>query len=91
MAELWQQSAQELAAAIRSKALSSTELIEIYLSRTDRYDPGPNSVVTMDADRARPAAAADTAVVRGNDLGPVGAENPVRSPDVMKERSAVPA
>jgi len=72
MTELWQQQAGELAAAIRSKAVSSVELLEVYLARIDRYNPRFNAVVTVDADGARRAAsAADDAVVRGDDLGPL--------------------
>ena len=60
------------AAAIRSKAVGSSELLEVYLDRIDRHDPRLNAVVTIDADGARRAAlAADEAVMRGEDLGPL--------------------
>jgi len=72
MTEVWQQEAGALARAIRSKELSSTELLEAYVTRIDRLDPRLNAVVTMDADRARRAAqAADDAVVHGDELGPL--------------------
>ena len=72
MTELWQQEAGALAKAIRSKALSSRELLEVYLARIDASNPRLNAVVTMDPDGARRAAsAADDAVARGDDLGPL--------------------
>ncbi len=72
MSELWQKAAGELAGAIRAKSISSTELLEIELTRIERYDPDLNAVVTMDVDGARRAArAADDAVVRGEVLGPL--------------------
>jgi amidase len=65
-------SATELAAAIRAKQVSSRELLELYLDRIDRLNPAINAVVTLDADRARQAAAAaDEATARGDDLGPL--------------------
>lgn len=48
--------AAELAAAIRLKRLSSRDLLETYLERIARLDGPVNSVVTVDADRARAAA-----------------------------------
>ena len=65
-------SATELAAGIRAKEWSSRELLELYLDRIDRLDGPVNAVVTLDADRARGAAdAADAALARGDDLGPL--------------------
>ncbi len=66
-------SAVELVAAIRSKEISSLELLELYLDRIDRLDRGRvNAVVTLDADRARVAAkAADEALARGDAVGPL--------------------
>ncbi len=72
LTELSQQEAGELAKAIRTKALSSRELLEVYLTRIDAANPRLNAVVTMDPDGARRAAsAADDAVARGDDLGPL--------------------
>ena len=72
MTDLWRLDARKAAAAIRSKAVSSSELLEVYLDRIDRHNPRLNAVVTIDADGARRAAlAADDAVVRGEDLGPL--------------------
>lgn len=72
MTDLWQMTAEETAAAIRAKTVSSTEVLEAYLARIDRYDPQLNAVVTVDADGARRAAsAADDALVGGGELGPI--------------------
>jgi len=70
--ELGQRTAVDLAAAIRSKELGSRELLDHFLDRIDRLNPAVNAVVTLDAERARQAAAAaDDAVARGNQLGPL--------------------
>ncbi len=60
------------AAAIRSRELSSVELLEHYLSRIERHNPAINAVVTLAEEPARLAArAADAATVAGGDLGPL--------------------
>jgi amidase len=65
-------SATELAADLRSGALGSREVLEVLLDRVDRLDGPVNSVVTVDADRARrEAAAADDALARGVEPGPL--------------------
>jgi amidase len=66
-------SAVELTGAVRSKEISARELLESYLERIDRLDRnGVNAVVTLDADRAREAAAAaDEALARGDSVGPL--------------------
>jgi amidase len=66
-------SATELTAALRAKEISSRELLDVYLDRIDRLDRGSvNAVVTLDVDRARTtAAAADDALARGEDVGPL--------------------
>jgi amidase len=66
------QTATELAAAIRSKEVSSRELLDEYVDRVEQLNPAINAVVTLDVDRARAAAAAaDAATVRGDELGPL--------------------
>src|SRR5690349_1670282 len=65
-------SATRLAEAIRTKELSSRELLDIYVDRIERLDPPINAVVTLDLDRARrDAAAADERTARGDALGPL--------------------
>jgi amidase len=63
--------ATELLAQLRTKTLSSRELLDHYLDRIERHNPEVNAVVTIDADRARKDAdRADDALARGEDLGP---------------------
>ncbi len=64
--------ATKLAAAIRTGDLSSRDLLECYLDRIDRLGREVNAVVTLDADRARAAAAAaDEATTLGGSMGPL--------------------
>ena len=61
-----------LARKIADKELSSTELLDHYITRIERYNPGLNAIVAMDLDRARDqAAAADTALANGSPVGPL--------------------
>ena len=50
----------ELAAAVRSRRVSSTELVEECLRRIERLDPALNSVVAVNAEHALRDAAAST-------------------------------
>ena len=64
--------ATELAAAIRQKEVSSLELTDMYIDRIERYDRRINAVVVHDFERGRAAArAADEALARGDDTGPL--------------------
>ena len=57
---------------IASKELSPRELTDLFLDRIDSLDPRLNSYLTVTADLAREtAAAAEQAVTRGDDLGPL--------------------
>ena len=57
---------------IASKELSPMELTDLFLDRIDSLDPRLNSYLTVTADLAREsAAAAEEAVTRGDDLGPL--------------------
>ena len=48
MSDIAFRSAVQLAAAIRSKEISSRELLDHYLRRVDRFKPAINAVVTFD-------------------------------------------
>ena len=62
----------ELAAAIRNKDVSSLELTDMYIDRVERYDGQTNAVCVRDFERGREAArAADEALARGKDAGPL--------------------
>ena len=65
-------SAVDLAAAIRAKKVSPVEVTAAVLERIDKIDPHLNAVCTLMADEARKtAAAAEQAVMRGDELGPM--------------------
>ena len=65
-------SATELAVAIKTKEVSSRELTDLYIDRVERYDGDINAVVVRDFERGRKAAdAADAALAKGQDLGPL--------------------
>jgi amidase len=56
--ELWRLDATELAARIRARELSATEVMEAHLARIEAVNPKLNAIVTLDAEGARAAAAA---------------------------------
>jgi amidase len=65
-------SAKDLALAIRRKKVGALELLDLYLARTEKLNPRINAIVAMDTDAARERArAADRAVARGRQLGPL--------------------
>jgi amidase len=69
--ELWRMSATELAEAIRSRQVSSQEVIEAHLRRIEAVNDSINAVVIVLAEQALDAArTADRAVAAGADLGP---------------------
>ena len=56
-------SAKDLAAAIRKKKIGCLELLDLYLTRVDKYDGALNAIVVRDIERARTRAkAADRAL-----------------------------
>jgi amidase len=64
--------ANELCDALRTRELSSRELLGHLLARADRVNPGLNAIVARDVDRATDAAAAaDNATARGERTGPL--------------------
>jgi amidase len=68
--DLWRWNAVDLAAAIRTRAVSSREATLAALRRLDAVNPALNAVTVVLADRALAAAdAADAAVRRGEALG----------------------
>jgi len=65
-------SALDLAAAIKRRELSSVELTRMYIDRIERHDGAINAVVVRVFERAlEDAAAADRALARGSDFGPL--------------------
>jgi fatty acid amide hydrolase len=69
-AELWKQTASELAAAIACGAVSSSEVVEAHIARIEAVNPALNAVVYKRYDDARrEAQLADEKRARGEDLG----------------------
>jgi amidase len=65
-------SAKELVSAIRRKKIGCLELLNLYLSRIDRYNPKINAVIFMKIDEARKRARlADRALAKGALWGPL--------------------
>ncbi len=72
MAELAHLCAWQMAAAIRDRSISATELLEAHLRQIKRWNPKLNAFVSIDEARARlEAAKADDAVKSGKRLGPL--------------------
>ncbi|MBI5261543.1 MAG: amidase, partial [Bradyrhizobium sp.] len=68
--DLTRKSATELAALIKSRALSPVELLNACLATIARVNPKLNAIVTLAADQARDAARdAEAAVMRGDTVG----------------------
>lgn len=64
--------AARLAALVRDKQVSPTELVRLYLERIDRFDGRLRAYITVCADAALAAAqSAEAAVLRGEPLGPL--------------------
>jgi Asp-tRNA(Asn)/Glu-tRNA(Gln) amidotransferase A subunit family amidase len=62
----------EIAAGIRAKKFSSVEVVEVHLERVAAQQPKLNAFVHLDAGRARKQArAAESAVIRGERVGPL--------------------
>ena len=65
-------SAKQLAAAIRGKKIGCLELLDLYLARVEKYNPGLNAIIATDVEGARTRArAADRALARGTRWGPL--------------------
>ncbi|HYL59326.1 MAG TPA: amidase [Candidatus Acidoferrales bacterium] len=72
MSDLAYSSAIAIAEKIRNREVSSREAVDFFLARVEALDKPINSVVTIDADRARREAdEADAALARGEIRGPL--------------------
>ena len=70
MTDLAFQSTTDLANAIKSRRIKSTELLELYIERMQRHNPRINAIVATDLDNARKRAhAADEALAKGESWG----------------------
>jgi amidase len=64
--------ARTMADAVRTRQMSARELLELHLDRIARVNPDVNALVSIDPERARQqAAAADEALARGAEVGPL--------------------
>src|SRR5256885_270950 len=69
---IYYKDATELAALIRTKQLSSREVVQAHLDRIGAVNPKINALVTLLADDAlKVAGAADKAVMSGAEVGPL--------------------
>src|SRR5712691_49452 len=68
--ELTTKSATELAALIRSRAVSPVEVVEAHLRRIERINPSLNAIVTVSADALEQARVAEAALMSG-EIGPL--------------------
>ena len=65
-------SATELSGEIRDRRIGCAELLDFYLARAERHNPGLNAIVVWQVDQARERAhAADAALARGERWGPL--------------------
>ena len=72
MVDLPFQSAKQLASAIKRKKIGAVELLDLYVSRMEKYNPTINAIVTTDLSAARKRAkAADAMLAKGKALGPL--------------------
>ncbi|MEM1114474.1 MAG: amidase [Pseudomonadota bacterium] len=72
MPDILYRSAFTLARDIKAQRLSASEVLEFFLDRVERFNPGLNAVVAFDLERARKRAkAADAAAASGDDWGPL--------------------
>jgi amidase len=72
MDKMFSQPAVDAAGMLRRGEISSRELTEMLLARIDGVNPGLNAVVEVRREEAlRRAAAADEAIARGGELGPL--------------------
>lgn len=70
--QIWELPCADLAAAVRERRLSATEVVTAFLARIDRIDPAVNAFTVLDGDRALDAARAlDGRIARGEAPGPL--------------------
>lgn len=72
MDELAYADATDLVQRIKSKQISSVQLLEHFIQRMEKYNPEINAIIVTQLDKARQRAkAADEALARGEDWGPL--------------------
>lgn len=72
MSDLWKLTATEIAAIVRAKEISATEIAKSHLERIDAVNPHLNAIVQHMPEEALAAAAAvDAKIAAGQDAGPM--------------------
>ena len=72
MSTLAFRSATELARMVRAREIGCVELLDYFVGRMESYNPAVNAIIVQDLDAARGrAVAADEALSRGEDVGPL--------------------
>src|SRR5881398_2548544 len=71
LAELTHKSATELVALIQSRAVSPVEVAAAHLKRIEEVNPSLNAIVTIADDVIDRARAAQDAIIRGREVGPL--------------------
>lgn len=70
MDQIWEMTATEIAASVRSKKLSATEVAKAHLERLDTVNPKINAVVQdCREDALQAARRVDETIARGEDPG----------------------
>lgn len=70
--ELWRWSAAELAYGIRTKQISSREVVQSCINRIEEVNPKLNALVeVLTEDALQSADLADEAIIRGEEIGPL--------------------
>ncbi len=70
MTEIWERDAWVLADSVRRGEQKSTELLDVFVERIEKFNPELNAFCYLDLESARArAAAVDAAVARGEDPG----------------------
>jgi aspartyl-tRNA(Asn)/glutamyl-tRNA(Gln) amidotransferase subunit A len=71
MTELWERDAWELADGVRKGELKSSEVLDVFLARVDKFNDELNAFCFLDVDAARERANdIDIAIASGEDPGP---------------------
>lgn len=71
MLDIFSSSLVEIARAIRNKEISSAEAVDACLRRIEEVNPSLNAVVTLAEDARERARAADEALARNDEVGPL--------------------
>jgi len=71
MSEVTSYTAAQIVEKISTRGISPVEVVSAFLGRIDELNPKLNAVVTIAADVLDQAKAAEAALMRGDDLGPL--------------------